>query len=214
MNDAEVEVDDLRIRAIRPLVPSACLIEDVPADAAVYETVGAARTAVELAIRGEDDRLVVIVGPASIHDRAAVLEFAQRLHEAATKLSRELIVVLRAFMDKPAGSAWSGMINDPDLDGSFQINKGFKQARQLLVEVVRLGLPVACEYLDTISPQFVADLISWAVMSGATSESPTHRELASGLSAPVGFRNASSGDTKVAIEAVSESAQPLSLIHI
>jgi 3-deoxy-7-phosphoheptulonate synthase len=214
MNDAEVEVDDLRIRAIRPLVPSACLIEDVPADAAVYETVGAARTAVELAIRGEDDRLVVIVGPASIHDRAAVLEFAQRLHEAATKLSRELIVVLRAFMDKPAGSAWSGMINDPDLDGSFQINKGFKQARQLLVEVVRLGLPVACEYLDTISPQFVADLISLNTTDSRTSESRLHRELASGLSTPVGFRNASSGDTRVAVEAVRESARPHAFLSV
>ena len=214
MNDAEVEVDDLRIRAIRPLVPSACLIEDVPADAAVYETVGAARTAVELAIRGEDDRLVVIVGPASIHDRAAVLEFAQRLHEAATKLSRELIVVLRAFMDKPAGSAWSGMINDPDLDGSFQINKGFKQARQLLVEVVRLGLPVACEYLDTISPQFVADLISLNTTDSRTSESRLHRELASGLSTPVGFRNASSGDTKGAVDAVREACQAHAFLSV
>ena len=214
MNDAEVEVDDLRIRAIRPLVPSACLIEDVPADAAVYETVGAARTAVELAIRGEDDRLVVIVGPASIHDRAAVLEFAQRLHEAATKLSRELIVVLRAFMDKPAGSAWSGMINDPDLDGSFQINKGFKQARQLLVEVVRLGLPVACEYLDTISPQFVADLISLNTTDSRTSESRLHRELASGLSTPVGFRNGNSGDSSAAIEAVNASAGPHAFLSV
>lgn len=158
------DLDDLRIRAIRPLVPSACLIDESPADASVYDTVTAARKSLSQAVRGKDGRLAVVCGPVSAHDYAAVMEYARKLKEVADRLSNELIIVMRVFLDEPSGGAgyWSGAMYDPELDGTFQINKGFKQARQLLLEINGLGLPCGCLYLDTISPQASAPLLEHA----------------------------------------------------
>ena len=167
-------LDDLRISGIKPLIPSACLIEDVAGTAAVYTQIDAARRTIARAVRGEDARLLVVCGPTSTHDPAAALEYARKLHAVSQRLRGELIIVMRVFLDEPAGGAgsWAGAMYDPGLDGSFQINKGFRQARQLLLEINRLGLPVGCLYLDTITPQFVADLVSWSCSEQPT---PTHR---------------------------------------
>ena len=212
------DLDDLRIRAIRPLVPSACLIDEAPADASVYETVTSARKSLSQAVRGLDSRLVVICGPASVHDYAATIEYAHKLRDLAERLKGELIIVMRVFLDEPAGGAgyWSGAMYDPELDGTFQINKGFKQARQLLLEINKLGLPCGCLYLDTISPQFVADLVSWSTISSRTSESFLHRELASGLSTPVGFQTVATGGDAAerVVDAVRMSAAPHAFLSV
>jgi 3-deoxy-7-phosphoheptulonate synthase len=211
-------IDDLRIRGIRPLVPSACLIDDVTGEPEVYETVGAARLALSRAVRGEDSRLVVVAGPVSAHDPAAALEYANKLKALQTKLKDELIVVMRVFLDEPTGGAgyWSGSMYDPDMDGSFQINKGFRQARQLLLDINRLGLPVGCLYLDTISPQFIADLVSWSCISGRSVQSELHRELASGLSTPVGFQAVGEGAlaAELAVDAVRASGAPHAFLSV
>jgi 3-deoxy-7-phosphoheptulonate synthase len=195
-------IDDLRIASIRPLMPAACLVEEV-ADSSVYETIRGARGALSSIARGRDPRLAVVVGPAAAHDPAAVLEFAKRLQPVAESLRDELVLVVRVFLDEPAGGAgrWSGAMYDPGLDGSFQVNRGFRQARTLLLEIARLGLPAGCLYLDSISPQFVADLVSWSAIGSPTVSSALHRQLASGLSTPVGFCGAA-GAAAAAADAV------------
>ena len=213
-------LDDLRIRAIRPLVPSACLIDDIGGldDAEVVQSIQSARRSLTRCVRGDDGRLIVVVGPASAHDPKAVMEYARKLKAASAPLSDELIVVMRVFLDEPSGGAgyWSGAMYDPAIDGSFQINKGFRDARQLLLDINRLGLPAACLYNDTISPQFVADLVSWACISGRTSSSHLHRELASGLSTPVGFQAGSSSlaAAELAVDAVRASAAPHTFLSV
>jgi len=205
--DDDISIDDLRIRGIRPLMPAACLIEGMHGDETFYSRISCARQSISNAVKGEDDRLVVIVGPAAIHDPSSALEFAARLQQASETHVQDLLLVFRAPLDKPTGShsqtPWAGLINDPDLDGSYQINKGLSQARKLLVDINTLGLPTATEYVDTISPQFVADLVSWSSVGPRDSNNKLLRELASGLSTPVGFHNDNSGDWKVAVEAVA-----------
>lgn len=195
--------DDLRIRNVRPLIPPAILLEELPLSERASDVVADARAALADIVHGRDPRLAVIVGPCSVHDVAAALEYAQRLAEVAKPLARSLVVVMRTYFEKPRTVVgWKGLINDPDLDGSYHINKGLRLARRLLIDVNELGLPAGLEFLDTQVPQHVADLTSWGAVGARTAESQIHRELASGLSMPVGFKNSTDGDAQVAIDAV------------
>jgi 3-deoxy-7-phosphoheptulonate synthase len=195
--------DDLRIAELRPLIPPAILMEELPVTEAASLTVRTGRDHVNAALEGSDDRLVVIAGPCSIHDPEAAREYATRLKKAADQHAADLILVMRVYFEKPRTTVgWKGLINDPRLDGSFQINEGLRAARGLLLDVCNLGLPVGSEFLDTISPQFIADLVSWGAIGARTTESQVHRELASGLSMPVGFKNGTGGSTQLAIDAV------------
>jgi 3-deoxy-7-phosphoheptulonate synthase len=195
--------DDLRIAGLRPLLPPAILLEEIPVTTAASETVAFARRAAERILYGQDDRLLAVVGPCSIHDPKAALEYASRLLSARDRLSDDLLVVMRVYFEKPRTTVgWKGLINDPDLDGRFAINKGLRIARGLLRDIAELGLGAATEFLDTITPQFIADLISWGAIGARTAESQVHRELASGLSMPVGFKNSTEGDVQVAVDAV------------
>ena len=195
--------DDLRIAELRPLIPPAILMEELPVTEAASLTVSTGRDHVNAALEGSDDRLVVIAGPCSIHDPEAAREYATRLKKAADQHAADLILVMRVYFEKPRTTVgWKGLINDPRLDGSFQINEGLRAARGLLLDVCNLGLPVGSEFLDTISPQFIADLVSWGAIGARTTESQVHRELASGLSMPVGFKNGTGGSTQLAIDAV------------
>jgi 3-deoxy-7-phosphoheptulonate synthase len=201
--------DDLRIQKTNELVAPESLINDIPLTDAVARTVAATRQGIAGILAGEDDRLLVVVGPCSIHDPDAAREYARGLRETAEALADDLLVVMRVYFEKPRTTVgWKGLINDPDLDNSFQINKGLHLARQLLADLAEMGLPAGTEYLDLISPQYVADLVSWGAIGARTTESQTHRELASGLSCPVGFKNATDGDIQVAIDAISSASQP------
>jgi 3-deoxy-7-phosphoheptulonate synthase len=195
--------DDLRIREARPLIPPAILIEEIPISDSASNVVADARQAIADVLEGKDSRLVVIAGPCSVHDTRAAFEYADRLHRLAQPYAGALVVVMRAYFEKPRTSVgWKGLINDPDLDESFHINKGLRLARQLLLDVNELGLPTASEFLDTQIPQHIADLTSWVAIGARTTESQVHRELASGLSMPVGFKNTTDGSVEVAIDAV------------
>lgn len=195
--------DDLRIRDVRPLIPPAILLEEIPITDRASNVVADARQAVADSLAGRDPRVVVIAGPCSIHDTVAAREYAGRLHELGQRYSGALILLMRAYFEKPRTSiGWKGLINDPDLDESFHINKGLRLARQLLVDVNEMGLPTASEFLDTQIPQHIADLTSWVAIGARTTESQVHRELASGLSMPVGFKNTTDGSVEVAIDAV------------
>jgi 3-deoxy-7-phosphoheptulonate synthase len=195
--------DDLRIRDIRPLIPPAILLEEIPVSARAADVVSDARSSISSVIAGKDRRLVIIVGPCSIHDTTAALEYAERLKVLADRFQDELIVVMRSYFEKPRTSVgWKGLINDPDLDESFHINKGLRLARQLLLHVNDLGLPTASEFLDTQIPQHIADLTSWVAIGARTTESQIHRELASGLSMPVGFKNSTDGSLQIAVDAL------------
>ena len=201
--------DDLRIRDIRPLIPPAILVEELPLTPRAAATVTRARREVVSMIRGEDTRLVVVVGPCSIHDTTAALEVAERLRGLARRFAADLVLVMRAYFEKPRTVAgWKGLINDPDLDGSYHINKGLRLARRLLVDINERGLPTASEFLDTQVPQYLADLTSMAAIGARTTESQVHRELASGLSMPVGFKNGTTGNVQIAIDAVAAARQP------
>ncbi len=201
--------DDLRIEGLSPLLPPAILMEELPLSERASETVAQGREAVMRILRAEDDRCIVVVGPCSIHDPAAALEYAGRLKPLAEALAGELCVVMRVYFEKPRTTVgWKGLINDPDLDGSFHINKGLRLARKLLCDLADLGLPVGCEFLDPITPQFIADLVSWGAIGARTTESQVHRELASGLSVPVGFKNGTDGNLQIAIDAMRSAAHP------
>ncbi len=201
--------DDLRIRKIEPLITPADLIAQLPCDEAASETVARSRTALHAILHGTDDRLAVVIGPCSIHDPAAALEYAARLRPLRESLGDALEIVMRVYFEKPRTTVgWKGLINDPDLDGSFQINKGLAVARGLLRDINRLGLPAGVEFLDTISPQYIADLVAWGAIGARTTESQVHREMASGLSCPIGFKNGTSGDVKIAADAVSAATHP------
>ena len=202
-NDMFQKTDDLRIRQVRPLIPPAILHEEIPITERASNVVAAARTAIASALKGEDARLVVIVGPCSIHDTTSALEYGERLSRLASRYADRLIVVMRTYFEKPRTSVgWKGLINDPDLDESFHINKGLRLARTLLRDLNDLGLPTASEFLDIQIPQHIADLTSWVAIGARTTESQVHRELASGLSMPVGFKNSTDGSVKTAIDAV------------
>ena len=196
-------IDDVRIRAVRPLVTPALLQEWQPAPDAVQDLVEASRTAIADVLHGRSDRLVVVVGPCSIHDHDQALEYARRLKSEADALAGELIVVMRVYFEKPRTTVgWKGYINDPHLDGSYAINEGLQKARALLLDVLALGLPVGTEFLDLLSPQFISDLVSWGAIGARTTESPSHRQLASGLSCPVGVKNGTGGSVKMAVDAI------------
>ncbi|MCR9186521.1 MAG: 3-deoxy-7-phosphoheptulonate synthase [Halieaceae bacterium] len=201
--------DDLRIRRTNELVAPQQLISDIALDETAAQTVSAARRGIHAILAEKDDRLLVVVGPCSIHDPDAARDYAQRLQRVAQSLQADLQVVMRVYFEKPRTTVgWKGLINDPDLNNTFQINKGLHLARQLLADLAAMGLPTGTEYLDLISPQYVADLVSWGAIGARTTESQTHRELASGLSCPVGFKNATDGDIQVAIDAIKSASQP------
>lgn len=201
--------DDLRIRKIEPLTPPAQLLALLPCDEQASDTVSASRAALHRILHGRDDRLAVVIGPCSIHDPVAAIEYAQRLKPLRDALAGELEIVMRVYFEKPRTTVgWKGLINDPDLDGSFNINKGLRVARGLLRDINKLGLPAGVEFLDVISPQYIADLVAWGAIGARTTESQVHRELASGLSCPVGFKNGTSGDIKIAADAVGAASHP------
>ena len=203
------KTDDLRISGVRALIAPQLLLEELPVDAAALATVTTARQAVHRVLHGADDRLVVVVGPCSIHDREAALEYAHRLRDASERHAHDLLVVMRVYFEKPRTTVgWKGFINDPRLDGSFAINEGLRLARRLLLDINRLGLPCATEFLDLLSPQYISDLIAWGAIGARTTESQTHRQLASGLSCPVGFKNGTDGSIRVAVDAVRAAAAP------
>ncbi|MEZ5729683.1 MAG: 3-deoxy-7-phosphoheptulonate synthase AroG [Burkholderiaceae bacterium] len=201
--------DDLRIREIKELSPPAHLLREFNVSDAAASTVADARQAVHRILHGMDDRLLVVVGPCSIHDPAAAREYAERLLAQRQRLSDDLEIVMRVYFEKPRTTVgWKGLINDPDLDNSFNINKGIRQARELLLDLARMGLPAGTEFLDMITPQYVADLIAWGAIGARTTESQVHRELASGLSCPVGFKNGTDGNLKIALDAIKAASQP------
>ncbi|MGS2724670.1 3-deoxy-7-phosphoheptulonate synthase [Porticoccus sp. GXU_MW_L64] len=199
--------DDLRIRHSQPLLAPAILNSELPLPVDSAHFIAESRTTIENILSGKDKRLLVVVGPCSIHDPAAAMDYARQLKAASQKYSDKLFIVLRVYFEKPRTVVgWKGLINDPDLDGSFQINKGLKIARQLLLDVAELGLPAASEFLDTTIGQYYADLVSFAAIGARTVESQVHRELASGLSMPVGFKNRTDGDVQVAVDAIRSAS--------
>ncbi|MGE0312480.1 MAG: 3-deoxy-7-phosphoheptulonate synthase [Lautropia sp.] len=203
------KTDDLRIRAMKELSPPAHLIREFPVSEAAAATTSQARAAIHRILHGMDDRLLVVVGPCSIHDPRAAREYAERLVAQRARFADRLEIVMRVYFEKPRTTVgWKGLINDPDLDGSFDINKGLRTARELLLDITSMGLPAGSEFLDMITPQYVADLIAWGAIGARTTESQVHRELASGLSCPVGFKNGTDGSVRVALDAVKAASQP------
>jgi len=201
--------DDLRIREIKELAPPSHLLREFPASDRASETVFGSRSAIHEILNLEDDRLLVVVGPCSIHDVAAAREYAAKLAAERARLAPSLELVMRVYFEKPRTSVgWKGLINDPDLDGSFQINKGLRTARELLLDINEMGLPAGTEFLDMITPQYVADLVAWGAIGARTTESQVHRELASGLSCPVGFKNGTDGNVRVACDAINAASRP------
>jgi 3-deoxy-7-phosphoheptulonate synthase len=201
--------DDLRIREMKELTPPAHLIREFPVGPQAEQTASQARVALHRILHGQDDRLMVVIGPCSIHDPKAALEYARRLAEQRLRFAGELEIVMRVYFEKPRTTVgWKGMINDPYMDNSFRINDGLRMARELLRDINELGLPAGTEFLDVISPQYIADLISWGAIGARTTESQVHRELASGLSCPVGFKNGTDGNIKIAADAIKAASQP------
>ncbi|MBP8198329.1 MAG: 3-deoxy-7-phosphoheptulonate synthase, partial [Chromatiaceae bacterium] len=203
------ETDDLRIRAMKQLISPEDLIRLYPLTDAISATVHHTRRAIRDILHDEDDRLLAVVGPCSVHDVNAARDYAERLLPVRERLRKELLIVMRVYFEKPRTTVgWKGLINDPHLDGSFEINEGLKLARSLLVDINGLGVPAGTEFLDLISPQYIADLISWGAIGARTTESQGHRELSSGLSCPVGFKNATSGSLRIALDAMHAAAHP------
>ena len=200
--------DDLRISEIKELAPPSHLLREFPASECASETVFAARSAIHDILARKDDRLLVVVGPCSIHDPVAARDYASRLIEERQRLRSTLEIVMRVYFEKPRTSVgWKGLINDPQLDGSFQINKGLRLARELLLDINVMGLPAGTEFLDMITPQYFADLISWGAIGARTTESQVHRELASGLSCAVGFKNGTDGNVRIACDAINAASR-------
>ncbi|MDY0331346.1 MAG: 3-deoxy-7-phosphoheptulonate synthase [Thiomonas sp.] len=200
-------IDDTRIKAVRALVSPAVLLEALPVTAPIEAGVEQGRAAVADVLHGRDDRLIVVVGPCSIHDHDQAMDYARRLRAAANEVSDALVVVMRVYFEKPRTTVgWKGYINDPRLDGSFRINEGLQRARQLLLDINALGLPAGTEFLDLLSPQYFSDLIAWGAIGARTTESQSHRQLASGLSCPVGFKNGTDGGVQVAVDAMVSAA--------
>ena len=206
-------IDDLRISAVRALVTPASLEALLPASSVIQTTVESSRAAISRVLHGQDDRLIVVVGPCSIHDHDQAMAYARLLKTRADALTDDLLIVMRVYFEKPRTTVgWKGYINDPHLDGSFAINEGLERARRLLLEVLDLGLPVGTEFLDLLSPQFISDLVSWGAIGARTTESQTHRQMASGLSCPVGFKNGTDGGVKVAADAILAARAPHSFM--
>jgi 3-deoxy-7-phosphoheptulonate synthase len=201
--------DDLRIKDIRELRTPAEVMHEFPRTDAATRTVLSSRHAIHNILHGADDRLVVVVGPCSIHDPVAAIDYAKRLLAVRERLSDRLEIVMRVYFEKPRTTVgWKGLINDPDLDGSFKIDDGLRLARSLLRDIADLGMPSGCEFLDMTTPQYFADLVAWGAIGARTTESQVHRELASGLSCPVGFKNGTDGNVKIALDAVKSASQP------
>src|SRR5688572_17184164 len=201
--------DDLRIRSFAPLSTPAELLHELPCTEPMSDNVANARRALHRILHGEDDRLAVVIGPCSIHDANAALEYAHKLRPLRDAHGDALEIVMRVYFEKPRTTVgWKGLINDPDLDGSFNINKGLRLGRRLLCDINALGLPAGVEYLDTISPQYISDLVAWGAIGARTTESQVHRELASGLSCPVGFKNGTDGNTRIALDAIRAAQAP------
>ncbi len=201
--------DDLHIRGLRPLIAPGILIEEYPVTESASVLISDAREAIKKILAGTDDRIIAVVGPCSIHDPDAALDYAGRLAELADALRGELLIVMRVYFEKPRTTVgWKGLINDPNIDGSFDINQGLRAARELLYRLAEIGVPTGCEFLDTISPQFIADLVSWGAIGARTTESQVHRELASGLSMPVGFKNGTAGSISIAVDAIVAASHP------
>ena len=203
------KTDDLRIKEIKELVPPSHVVREFPVSEKAAKTVYDTRRDIHRILHGADDRLLVIMGPCSIHDVKAAKEYAARLKEAKDQLASELLVMMRVYFEKPRTTVgWKGLINDPRLDGSFRINEGLRIARELLLDLNDMGMPVACEFLDMITPQYIADLVSWGAIGARTTESQIHRELASGLSCPVGFKNGTDGNIRIALDAIRAAQSP------
>jgi 3-deoxy-7-phosphoheptulonate synthase len=201
--------DDLRISGLRPLIPPAILLEELPATRSTARLVADSRDEATRILRHRNDRVLVVVGPCSIHDPNAALEYASLLKAQAERLASDLFLVMRVYFEKPRTTVgWKGLINDPRLDGSFDINSGLRIARGLLLDLAGIGVPVASEFLDTITPQFIADLVTWGAIGARTTESQVHRELASGLSTPIGFKNGTTGEIQTAVDAIRAAQHP------
>jgi 3-deoxy-7-phosphoheptulonate synthase len=215
MDAMSLRTRDLRVESIRPLLPPAILLEELPLSEAAAVTVSRGREEVARILRGEDDRLIVIAGPCSIHDPVAALDYGRRLHRLADELAADLRIVMRVYFEKPRTTVgWKGLINDPNLDGSFAINEGLRVGRRLLLDLAELGLPAGCEFLDPITPQFTSDLVTWGAIGARTTESQVHRELASACSMPMGFKNGTDGGVQIAIDAIRAAAHPHRFIGV
>ncbi|RCW75616.1 3-deoxy-7-phosphoheptulonate synthase [Pseudorhodoferax soli] len=202
-------IDDVRISAVRPLISPALLLDELPVPPAVQTLVEQSRLAIADILHGRDDRLVVVTGPCSIHDHGQAMAYAQHLKALQPKVEKELLLVMRVYFEKPRTTVgWKGYINDPRLDGSFRINEGLRKARELLLDIGALGLPTGNEFLDLLSPQYIADLIAWGAIGARTTESQSHRQLASGSSCPIGFKNGTDGGVQIAADAMVAARAP------
>jgi 3-deoxy-7-phosphoheptulonate synthase len=200
-------VRDTRITSYEPLLSPAALLEELPLRAVEASTVESSRTEVRRVLDGSDDRLLAIVGPCSVHDPKAALEYAGRLVSLRDQLRDRLLIVMRVYFEKPRTvTGWKGLINDPGMNGSYEVHRGLRIARRLLLDILKLGMPVGCEWLDPITPQYIADAVTWGAIGARTTESQVHRQLASGLSMPVGFKNGTDGDVQVAVDACRAAA--------
>ena len=209
------QTDDLRIAGLRPLIQPQVLMEELPIGEKSSATVAKGREQIQAVLHGDDDRLLVITGPCSVHDPIAGLDYARRLKGIADQTARDLLIVMRVYFEKPRTIVgWKGLINDPHLDETFAINEGLHKARRFLLDVANLELPAGTEFLDPISPQFIADLVSWGAIGARTSESQVHRELASGLSMPVGFKNGTDGSIQVALDAIRSASYPHQFLSV
>jgi 3-deoxy-7-phosphoheptulonate synthase len=205
----QYKTDDVRVREIQELTPPARLLEEFAITPRAGQTVTETRNDIHRILHGADDRIVVVIGPCSIHDVGAAKDYGGRLHELKKSLAGELLILMRVYFEKPRTTVgWKGLINDPQLDGSFRINDGLRVARRLLLELNESGLPAGCEFLDMITPQYIGDLISWGAIGARTTESQVHRELASGLSCPVGFKNGTDGSLGIAVDAIRAARAP------
>jgi len=203
------QTDDLRIRGVKEVIPPELLHGELPISESAAATTFTARQVIHEILHGRDDRLIVIMGPCSIHNPSAAMEYARRLLRVRHALNNDLMIVMRVYFEKPRTTVgWKGLINDPNLNGTFQINRGLRLARRLLLDINELGMPAGTEFLDLISPQYMADLVSWGAIGARTTESQGHRELASGLSCPVGFKNGTFGGLKIAIDAIRAASHP------
>jgi 3-deoxy-7-phosphoheptulonate synthase len=202
-------VDDVRIKEIKELTPPSHLVREFPVSDQAAETTYNARSAIHRILHGGDDRLLVVVGPCSIHDFDLAMEYSRKLKAEAQRLGNDLLILMRVYFEKPRTTVgWKGLINDPHMDGSFKINEGLRLARKLLWEINESGLPCATEFLDVITPQYTADLIAWGAIGARTTESQVHRELASGISCPIGFKNGTDGNIRIAVDAIKAAASP------
>jgi len=210
-----MQTSDLRIESLRPLIPPAILLEELPLSEASSMVVTRARDEIVRILNGEDDRLLVVVGPCSIHDPEAGMDYGHRLKALADELADDLCIVMRVYFEKPRTTlGWKGLINDPHLDGSCRSNEGLRLARKLLLDLLDIGMPAGCEFLDPISPQFISDVVVWGAIGARTVESQVHRQLASGLSMPVGFKNGTDGRAQPAIDAIRASNHPHSFFGV